>query len=292
MPAHLLGGVTVRRVDPRVCDPFDQINAALEQRLHEGNPVQILHWVSHGSPGILQLGDINITTKLLLKKRNTIANWQLKKLALWSCSTGSDPQFVNVLERLSGADIFSAHHPLGRHPGGKISSWQLFSRSGLQPPALPVHAHALKSWSHQLLSFPVKAGGTNNDHGQAITGLDDGSSLVAGRFQGSVTFGTTSLTSAGAQDVFIAKLNPDGTYAWATQAGGTGDEQVRDITSFDDGSSIVTGNFSGTATFGSTTLTSAGQGDVFIAKLNADGSYVGQFKAVDPNLILVTVLKA
>ena len=265
--------VPVLWLDPRVCDPFDQINAALEQRRHEGNPVQILHWVSHGSPGVLRLGDINITTKVLLKKRDTIANWRLKRLALWSCSTGSDPCFSNVLEKLSGADVFSADHPLGRPPGGEIASWQLFSRRGLKPPSLPVQDHALKSWSHQLLSFPVKAGGTNDDLGQAITSLEDGSSLVAGRFQGSVTFGTTSLTSAGAQDVFIAKLNPDGTYAWATQAGGAGDEQVRDITSFDDGSSIVTGNFSGTATFGSTTLTSAGQGDVFIAKLNADGSY-------------------
>ena len=260
-------------LDSRFCDPFAAVNAVLEQQLNEGNPVQVLHWVSHGSPGVLQLGDVKITTQSLLEKKEIIARWNIQKIALWSCSVGADPLFPTVLEQLSGAEIFSADHPLGRNLGSGTSSWQLSSHRGLQPPALPVHVNALNSWSYQLLSFPIKAGGPNNDHGQAITSLDDGSSLVAGRFQGSVTFGTTTLTSAGAQDVFVAKINPDGTYAWATQAGGTGDEQVRDITSFSDGSSIVTGNFAGTATFGTTTLTSSGQGDVFIAKLNADGSY-------------------
>ena len=38
-----------------------------------------------------------------------------------------------------------------------------------------------------------------------------------------------------------------------------------------DGSSIVTGYFQGTATFGSTTFTSAGSNDVFVAKLDASG---------------------
>ena len=70
----------------------------------------------------------------------------------------------------------------------------------------------------------------------------------------------------------LLPLNADGSYAWAKRAGGTGDDYGSGISSLSDGSSIVTGTFSG-ATFGGTTLTSAGEDDVFIAKLNADGSY-------------------
>ena len=44
------------------------------------------------------------------------------------------------------------------------------------------------------------------------------------------------------------------------------------VINFGDGSSILCGQVNGTATFGSTTLTSAGDADVFIA-VNADGSY-------------------
>ena len=60
---------------------------------------------------------------------------------------------------------------------------------------------------------------------------------------------------------------------WPVQAGGSSNDVGRRITSLSDGSSIVTGPFEDAASFGDTTLTSAGSADAFIAKLNADGSY-------------------
>ncbi|WP_413429504.1 VCBS domain-containing protein [Synechococcus sp. Cu2B8-bc1011] len=122
-------------------------------------------------------------------------------------------------------------------------------------------------------AWATQAGGTSNDEGRSITALADGSSLITGYFQGSANFGDTTLTSTGSNDVFIAKLNADGSYAWATQAGGTSGDYGTSITALADGSSLITGRFSGSASFGETTLTSAGSFDVFIAKLNADGSY-------------------
>ncbi|MCX6410275.1 MAG: fibronectin type III domain-containing protein, partial [Actinobacteria bacterium] len=65
-------------------------------------------------------------------------------------------------------------------------------------------------------------------------------------------------TSVGNDDVFTAEMSADGTWAWATQAGGTGYDGGMGVSALPDGSSIVTGVFSDTATFGSTTLTSAG----------------------------------
>ena len=56
-----------------------------------------------------------------------------------------------------------------------------------------------------------------------------------------------------------------------------------------DGSSIVTGRFSRYhATFGSTTLTSAGSNDVFVAKLDADGSFDSIVIPDDADLIINT----
>ena len=91
-------------------------------------------------------------------------------------------------------------------------------------------------------SFPTRAGGSKGDDlGYGITSLGDGSSIVTGQFRGAASFGDTTLTSAGNDDVFIAKLNRDGSYAWAKQAGGTGFDLGYDITSLGDGSSIFTG---------------------------------------------------
>ncbi|MFZ4756464.1 MAG: hypothetical protein ACOYL4_10720, partial [Miltoncostaeaceae bacterium] len=129
------------------------------------------------------------------------------------------------------------------------------------------------------MSWATQAGGTGDDVGQSVSALPDGSSIVTGRFDGTATFGSTTLTSAGSYDVFTAKMNADGTWAWVTQAGGTGDDYGYGVSALPDGSSIVTGFFDGTATFGSTTLTSAGNNDVFTAKMNADGTWAWATKA-------------
>ena len=97
------------------------------------------------------------------------------------------------------------------------------------------------------MTWPVQAGGSGYDQGRGITSLSDGSFIVTGKFQGTASFGGTTLTSAGNADVFIAKLNADGSYAWATKAGGSSNERGHGITSLSDGSSIVTGYFYGTA---------------------------------------------
>jgi hypothetical protein len=122
--------------------------------------------------------------------------------------------------------------------------------------------------------WATSAGGTAWDIGNDISTLADGSTIVTGYFAGTSTFGSTTLTSAVGQDVFVAKLDADGNYVWVTQAGGASGDVGRAISTVADGSAFVTGYFEGTATFGSTTLTSAGDGDVFVAKLDADGNYV------------------
>ncbi len=124
-------------------------------------------------------------------------------------------------------------------------------------------------------AWATKGGGKNMDVARSVSALPDGSSIITGRFRGIATFGTTApLTSAGGDDSFTAKLNADGSYVWATKGGGLGSDYASGVSALLDGSSIITGHFSGTAIFGSTILTStAGSDDSFTAKLNADGSY-------------------
>ena len=133
------------------------------------------------------------------------------------------------------------------------------------------------------LVWAKRAGGTGVDRGSGIAVDGSGNSYVTGRFQGTATFGPgeaneTTLTSADEDNVFVAKYDSTGALVWAKQAvagtGGSAVDRGQGIGVDGSGNSYVTGFFNGTAIFGpgeanETTLTSAGVGDVFVAKLGA-----------------------
>ena len=121
--------------------------------------------------------------------------------------------------------------------------------------------------------WATTGGGSDYDSVNAISSIDNNSTFITGTFSGSASFGDTTLNSSNEQEIFIAKLNSDGTYAWANKAGGLGNEYVKSIKSQNDGSSFIIGTFTGVASFGGTSLNSFGGEDTFIAKLNANGSF-------------------
>jgi hypothetical protein len=84
-------------------------------------------------------------------------------------------------------------------------------------------------WRVATAGSPTQASGTSQTMATAVDAT--GNVLVAGYFTGSVSFGSTTLTSAGSNDLFIAKWVPGtgtgtGNWAWAQGAGGSGDDQA------------------------------------------------------------------
>jgi molybdopterin-binding protein len=124
-----------------------------------------------------------------------------------------------------------------------------------------------------------QAGGSGSDEGYEITLDDAGNSYVTGYFEGTATFDSYSLTSSGYSDIFVAKMDTDGNWLWASQAGGNSDDEGYGITVDDSGNSYVTGYFEGTATFGAYSLTSSGYSDIFVAKMDAGGNWLWAFQA-------------
>ncbi|HRD00902.1 MAG TPA: SBBP repeat-containing protein, partial [Candidatus Syntrophosphaera thermopropionivorans] len=138
----------------------------------------------------------------------------------------------------------------------------------------------LDSWGNNWL-WAKNAGGTSDDYGEGIAVDADGNSYVTGYFQSSpATFGSTTLISNGDYDIFVAKLDSSGNnWLWAKNAGGTSDDYCYGIAVDASGNSYVTGIFSNSATFGSTTLISNGDYDIFIAKLDSSGDWEWAKKA-------------
>lgn len=113
---------------------------------------------------------------------------------------------------------------------------------------------------------PASAATSMYAKGVAVSGSNV---YVTGDFTGTVALGAQTLTTAGDRDVFVAKVadsGNDGTFVWAQAAGGAADDLGAGLAVA--GNSIyVAGAFTGTASFGNTTLTSAGRTDIFVTRL-------------------------
>jgi hypothetical protein len=125
------------------------------------------------------------------------------------------------------------------------------------------------------VTWAKSAGGTGADEAYTITTDANNAILVAGRFSSStITFGTTTLTNASSQnDVFVVKYDASGNVLWAKSAGGSGQDYVCSAVADGGGNFLVAGYFmSGSITFGTTTLTSAGSADMFLVKYDTNGN--------------------
>lgn len=132
------------------------------------------------------------------------------------------------------------------------------------------------------LDWAQRIGGTGNDASQDIYLDAAGNIYTTGSFSGTVDFdpgiGVFNMTAAGTADIFISKLDANGNFIWAKKMGGNGTEGGAGVTADLAGNVYVTGGFQGTSDFdpgpGTFTMTSAGQTDIFIAKLDVDGNFV------------------
>lgn len=126
------------------------------------------------------------------------------------------------------------------------------------------------------IAWAVRGGGTGLDRGFGITHGAPGTVVYAGYFTGSATFGTVAAPGTGSsRDTFIASVNVEtGTFNWVANPTGTGDDYVYRTRALPDGSVLAIGSYQNTLTLGSTTLpASSGAGDLFAARLNADGTF-------------------
>jgi hypothetical protein len=129
--------------------------------------------------------------------------------------------------------------------------------------------------------WAIRAGGSSTDVCYSVCTDIVGNVYLTGYFY-SPTFqiGSITLTNAnpsGPEDLFVAKIDPNGNVLWARSAGGN-DREVGNSVSVDiNGNAFVTGYFrSPSITFGSTILTNTNNGssDIFIVKYDTNGNVI------------------
>ncbi len=108
-----------------------------------------------------------------------------------------------------------------------------------------------------------------------VDAASDGSNLVVtGGFESTLDFGTTLITSVGARDLFVAKLDAAGTVLWARGFGDAGEQFGYGIAVDPAGNVLVTGSFSGTIDFGGGPMVASVGADAFLVKLDSSGNYL------------------
>lgn len=101
-----------------------------------------------------------------------------------------------------------------------------------------------------------------------------GNVVLAGAFDGSINVGGDDLATSGQQAAFIAKFAGDGQHVWSRQFGDAGTHIVKAVAVDTAGHIYVVGDFASAIDLGEGPLPSTGERDIFVAKLDADGSLI------------------
>jgi hypothetical protein len=118
---------------------------------------------------------------------------------------------------------------------------------------------------------------------KAITGVasnDEGDVYVGGYFRGQLTFGDTTLTSAGTSDLMVLNLDKEESWSVLFQAGQSGNSRMEHMLLNDAGQLIIGGTFDDRLVLGNDTLkANTLDKDVFVAALDTTGQLQWSLKA-------------
>ena len=221
-------------------------------------------------PGSYNLTSIGLTD-IYISKLDASGNF------IWAKQIGGTTWDNSHSIRIDGAgNIYTAGfftHTVDFDPGPGI--YNLVTGSNESVFISKLDASGNFAWAKQL-------DGTfqNKDVGLALD--ENGNTYTTASFFDSTDFdpgaGTHYLTSAGADDAFICKLNASGNFVWAKKLGGDFYDESSAITLDASGNVYTTGFFYGMADFdpgpGTYNLTPAALLDIFISKLDTAGNFV------------------
>lgn len=116
------------------------------------------------------------------------------------------------------------------------------------------------------------AGGSGYDSGINIEAAPDGELIWAGYYTEEARMFERRVASEGYEDIFVMKLEEDGSVNWLATAGGEMSDIANDVSIDPSGNVLVTGSFEGAAQFDGVTVKSSGASDIYLAKYNSEGA--------------------
>ncbi len=157
-----------------------------------------------------------------------------------------------------------------------------------RPPAAALHLHPRPVEQEPSIVWQVSIGGraevvphvkrSTGGTGwlpRIVRGLSaerEGGVFLCGSFFGDCSLDGRQLSSVGAADLFIGRIDEAGRVAWFERFGGRGTDHAIDVATDSRGDCVVTGMCSRGTRFGSSAVVTQGGSDAFTAKLGRDGA--------------------
>ncbi len=128
-------------------------------------------------------------------------------------------------------------------------------------------------------------GSTGDDTAVAVA-VDDASNVyLTGTFNVSIDFGGGALNSSGNIEAFVAKLDSNGDFGWATKIGGTGFDLGKGI-AVRGNAVVAVGSYQQSMTVNGMPFTSVGSDDMYIAMFSTAGAltWIKSFGGTNPEV--------
>ena len=122
----------------------------------------------------------------------------------------------------------------------------------------------------------------------AVAVDDVGNVVLGASFAGKIDFGTGVLTSAGGNDIGLAKFTTGGMALWSKRFGAAGADNARGVAVDPFGAIALAGDFANSVDFGGGALVSAGGTDIVVARVDARGAPVWSHRAGDAGAQVAT----
>jgi hypothetical protein len=167
---------------------------------------------------------------------------------------------------------------------GQFDATSTFSGATISSSGLSDIFLAEYTAANGALNWINKYGGSGTDIGFSVTtALND--YVITGQFSNVLSVGTTTLNSFGNSDILVARITSTGQVVWFKRAGGVSQDAGRGIALNSSNDKLfVTGSFAETAMFGTNSVTSFGNLDVFVATVDfATGNFETIFQNGGPS---------
>lgn len=126
-------------------------------------------------------------------------------------------------------------------------------------------------WNWALESQGTSTTGANYPHD--VVADSHGNSYVVGEFNSNLVFAPNNVLSPG--HIFIVKFDSAGNYVWGRAINPLFQANAAASVTLDANEDVILcGEYYGTITFGTTSITSVGQNDAFLAKISSGGTWM------------------
>jgi PKD repeat protein len=216
-----------------------------------------------GSNGTVNFGNTTLNAgqlqQVFVAKISSQGEW------LWALSVGYSYAFdIDLRVPTIAVDNLGSAFLSGTFTGSVTFGNTTLSSSGSRVIVAKLSTDGQWQWAQEMPQV-------QSMRGRSICLDDQGNVLLTGIFYGTTTIGGTTLTSFGGYDVIVAKLNSQGQWQWAVNAGGTGQEKARSIAVDLQGNAYITGSVQTYSTFGTINIDVSNGG--FVAKINSQGQW-------------------